>query len=140
MSERTPERLSVEWVPRDEPLAPAAALGTGPVAEALVRALLQRSDEALARLSGVGSARVVVVMGEDLPWVDGLVYLGSDPEAPALLLPTALRPTVPLPLLQRAVLARLPPGSSPVALSPRTRQLVALGGSRPLRRERLERR
>ena len=38
----------------------------------------------------------VVVLGatEALPWVDGVNYLGRDPDAPRLLLPTMLRPAV----------------------------------------------
>jgi hypothetical protein len=49
-----------------------------------------------------------VVLGEpaDLPWVDGAVYLGRDADAPALLLPTAREPSIPLPLVERALLAR----------------------------------
>jgi hypothetical protein len=133
--------MEVRWVPRLAPLSPEGALAAGPAAERLVRRLLQLPDEALARLVGVAGPGLVVVCApdaEDLPWVDGLVYLGRDPAAPALLIPTALCPNVPLPLVERAVLARLPPGSTPVAVSPRTSQLVPLGSARPLQRARLE--
>jgi hypothetical protein len=132
--------MEVRWVPRPAPLPPEAALGAGPVAERLVLRLLQYPDEALSRLMGVAGPGVVVLCAQDpqdLPWVDGLVYLGRDPSAPALYIPTTLRPSVPLPLVERALLGRLPPGSAPIAVSPRTSQLVALGSARPLQRERL---
>jgi hypothetical protein len=59
-------------------------------------------------LSGVAASGLLVVLGEagELPWVDGSVYLGRDPEAPALLLPTTHEPALPLPLVERALLAR----------------------------------
>jgi hypothetical protein len=134
--------MEVRWMARPVPLAPEAALGAGPVAARLVQRLLQFPDEALAKLTGVAGPGVVVLCaeeGEDLPWVDGLVYLGRDLSAPSLLIPTTLCPNVPLPLVERALLARMLPGSTPLAVSPRTGQVVALGGARPLQRARLER-
>jgi hypothetical protein len=38
-----------------------------------------------------------------LPWVDGIEYLGRDPAAPELLLPTALEPNVSVSLLPAAL-------------------------------------
>lgn len=53
----------------------------------------------------MGAPGLLVILGEEkrLPWVDGVVYLGHDPQSPSLLLPTNLEPSVPAALLQRAL-------------------------------------
>ena len=40
------------------------------------------------------SGDAVLILGSDLPWIDGLVWLGRDPRAPELLLPTRYEPPV----------------------------------------------
>jgi hypothetical protein len=102
------ELISVQWRPRAAPLEPVGMAVRGAAAGVLAERLLARDDEALARLSGVAAPGLLVVLGDagELPWVDGAVYLGRDAEAPALLLPTAHEPSVPLPLVERALLAR----------------------------------
>ena len=119
----------VRWVPRDTPLLPAAVVGTGDVARALVRRLLRLDEGGL-----------VAVMGAEgvLPWVDGAVYLGRDADAPTLYLPTALRPDVHLTLFERAFV-RGRTIESPVAVVPGAQGLTAfsLAGARPLSRARL---
>jgi hypothetical protein len=129
----------VRWAPREPPLAPRAAIGLGEVARALARRLLALPAEAMGRLSGVGGADVLVVMADEaaLPWVDGVIYLGRDPEAPSLLLPTTLRPDVPPPLFEEAVLGRVR-GTPPVVVLPEPPVLVATGAARPLDRGALE--
>jgi len=100
--------LPVSWRPRPVPLDPVGVAARGEAAKRLAQRLLARSDEALARLSGVASPDLVVLLGEAsaLPWVEGATYLGRDAHAPSLLLPTNREPGVPLPLLERALLAR----------------------------------
>jgi len=100
--------IPVRWRPRAAPLEPVGMAVRGEAAGVLAKRLLDRDDEALARLSGVAAPDLLVVLGEagELPWVDGAVYLGRDAEAPALLLPTTREPSVPLPLVERALLAR----------------------------------
>jgi hypothetical protein len=102
------ELISVQWRPRPAPLEPVAMAVRGKAAGVLAERLLARDDEALARLSGVAAPGLLVVLGDagELPWVDGAVYLGRDAEAPALLLPTTHEPSLPLPLVERALLAR----------------------------------
>jgi hypothetical protein len=102
------ELIAVEWRPRAAPLEPVGMAVRGEAARALAERLLARGDEALGRLSGVAAPDLLVVLGEaaDLPWVDGAVYLGRDAGAPSLLLPTNREPTAPLPLVERALLAR----------------------------------
>jgi hypothetical protein len=100
--------ISVQWRPRAPPLEPVGMAVRGAAAGVLAERLLARDDEALARLSGVAAPAFLVVLGDpgELPWVNGAVYLGRDTEAPALLLPTTHEPSVPLPLVERALLAR----------------------------------
>jgi hypothetical protein len=53
---------------------------------------------------------------ETLPWVDGAVYLGHDPEAPRLLVPTSVAPDLPYGMVERALFARVPTARAPAAL------------------------
>jgi hypothetical protein len=39
--------------------------------------------------------------GENLPWTNGTVYLGRDAQMPSVLLPTTIRPDIPLELFDR---------------------------------------
>lgn len=69
---------------------------------------------------------------DELPWVDGVLYLGRGPGAPDLLLPTTLQPTVPESLLARAIShARIPP---PIAILVDQGTLVSLAQAQPLSR------
>jgi MoxR-vWA-beta-propeller ternary system protein len=130
---------ALELVPRETPLAPVAALATGAAARRLARRLLAATDEHLARLEGVAGPGLLVVTGAeaDLPWVDGVRYLGRDPDAPGLLLPTAARPVIPATLLARTLLAGAPTGGAPYAVRLAPLALVPLGGARPVVRGRL---
>lgn len=130
-------RLPVAFRPRVVPLAPLAAAAQGRAARALAERLLARDDAALAALSGVASPDRLLVVGpvEALPWVDGVVYLGRDPQAPSLLLPTALAPDAPPALLERAVLGRAL--AAPVAVLADPPALASLAAARPLDRARL---
>lgn len=132
-------RLGLSWRPRSRPLAPVAAFASGPAALALVARLLERDDEALRSLRGVGGAGIVTLLGDSdaLPWADGVVYLGHDPASPSLLLPTNSEPLVPLPLLERAVLTRLRDPQPPVVLLASPPIMVSTGAARPLHRGRL---
>jgi MoxR-vWA-beta-propeller ternary system domain bpX5 len=133
--------LPVVWVPRAAPLEVAAAVVVGP-----------RSSAWIERVRGGPWAGVVgdgwsAALGAEfdrsagshpaeLPWVDGIVYLGRDPEAPRLLLPTHSTPTVAeLPvvsLLDRWVFRSCGGHPGPFAVVPGF-GVVPLGGARPLR-------
>lgn len=78
----------------------------GPAATSLAHRLLQDPDS-LSHYKAVGAPGLLVILGEEkwLPWVDGVVYLGHDPQSPSLLLPTNLEPSVPMALLQRSLSA-----------------------------------
>jgi len=114
--------------------------------------MLQRlrvlDDEALSRLAGASQARQVLLLScpqEHLPWVDGVVYLGTDPRAPGLRLPTALEPgPVPIQLFERSLrlafaeaAAGGPLGVAPAAGGERSLLVLPLGRCLPLSRARL---
>ena len=76
----------------------------GPAATSLAHRLL-RDPDSLSHYKGVSAPGLLVILGEEkrLPWVDGVVYLGHDSQAPSLLFPTNLEPSVPAALLQRSL-------------------------------------
>ena len=95
-----------------------AARGTD--ATCLAHRLL-RDPDSLAHYKGVGAPGLLVMLGEEerLPWVDGVVYLGHDPECPSLLFPTNREPSVPAALLQRSLaLVHNQPGPCALLLDP----------------------
>jgi hypothetical protein len=149
--------IPVTWVPREPPLRPVGVAAWGPAGARLAERLRACTDEQLQSWTGVQGEGILLVLGEDLPWADGVLWLGRDPAAPGLLLPTAMRPTAggtatggrePSPadpggraaagepgveLLARA-LARFGPS---LAVIPELRRVVPLLGARPIARERL---
>ena len=132
--------VAVAWGPRDEPLAPLAIAARGSAARALAARLARCDDAGLARLRGVAGPSLLIALGESdaLPWVDGVVYLGRDPRAPSLLVPTALAPDAPIALLERALLARGPGIAAPIAVLVAPPALVGVGAARPIGRALLE--
>ncbi|NNB90547.1 hypothetical protein HJC10_12540 [Corallococcus exiguus] len=126
--------LPVRWRPRALPLEPVAVAGVGPVALALGHRASRAEDAMLAAWTGVAGPDVLVLLGTaaSLPWVDGAVYLGRDPLAPALLLPCALEPDVAPSLLERALLAGQ--GDAPLAVLPGSGVLVSVAAAKPVAR------
>ncbi|MBZ5714481.1 hypothetical protein, partial [Nannocystis pusilla] len=112
--------IRITWSPRPIPLAPAAVAASGPVAARLADRLLTLADDVLLRLRGVAGRDLVVLTGEssDLPWLDGVDYLGRDPLAPGLYIPTTLEPAPAAALLERALRRRAPQLAAPLALLP----------------------
>jgi hypothetical protein len=126
------DRLALAWQPRAVPLVARAVAGTGATARALGHQLAQRDDAALAALTAVAGDDVLVVLGDDLPWVDGVTYLGRDDAAPALLLPTALAPSVPPAVLAAAISRRAHGSAFAVLIAPP--RLVPCGAARAIDR------
>lgn len=110
-----------------------AARGT--TATSLAHRLLREPDS-LSNYKGVAAPGLLVILGEEklLPWVDGVVYLGHDPQSPSLLFPTNLEPSVPAALLQRS-LAVVHNQHGPCALLFDPPSLVPLAGARTVARE-----
>ena len=119
------------------PLAVVGVAGCGAVARELARRVLARDDEALARLQGVAGRGVLVLMGaaEELPWVDGVVYLGRDAAAPQLLMPTNQRPSAPAGLIERAVRARFGELTPPLVVLPGAGSVLSVHTARAVARE-----
>jgi hypothetical protein len=102
--------------------------------------LLERDAASLVTLTAVAGPELLVVLGasDELPWVDGISYLGRDASAPLLLLPTQLAPSVPAILLQTALLKQAA-STGPLAVIPRSGVLIPVGGARALARSALAR-
>jgi hypothetical protein len=136
------ELVPIAWRPRSAPLEPVGMAARGEAARTLARRLLARSDEDLARLTGVAGQDLILLFGDSasLPWVEGAAYLGRDARAPSLLLPTNREPTVPLPLLERALVTRAGHSKAepPLAVLLDPPLLASVLEARPLVRRRLQ--
>jgi len=129
--------VQISWTPRRAPLPAMGAAARGDTALKIVRRLLSRDDAQLGLLFGVGGSNLILIVGpqDELPWLDGVQYLGRAPGAPELLLPTTLQPTVPESLLSRAIAhAHIKP---PVAFMLDERSLVSLAPAQRLSRRTL---
>ncbi len=117
----------IGWRDRDVPLAPRGALAEGAAVARWARRLLRAPD--VSAWSGVGDRSRILVTGADLPWADGLLWLGVDPDAPGLYLPTTRAPEIHPALLARRL-------ELPAALL--ADRVIALRHARPLARDLLE--
>ena len=130
--------IPVEARVREPPLAPGAALALREIANALLTRLLDWDEARLSRLHAVRGPDFLLVRGSasDLPWSDGLIYLGKDEAAPQLLLPTSLAPNVPSPLFERALARHCQAGTpampGPWAVSFEPPLVISLAEARPL--------
>lgn len=133
-STELPPRVPLRWVPREAPLAPRGVAARGAAGVALARRLLDLDDASLSAWRGVAAGEDLVLLGDELPWVDGATWLGRDVSAPGWLLPTALRTDLPAPLVVRAVIARGAHAAAPYAMWPEGESLrvVPLAEARPL--------
>lgn len=132
---------NVTWSNREPPLTPCAVAAQKDVARQLARRLLEFDPAALHRLAGVAGKTTLVLLGNetDLPWANGVIYLGQDPAAPSLLLPTWLEPIVPdAHLLERALHKRFPQSIRPLAVLPDSHTIIPCENAVPLSSSRLE--
>jgi MoxR-vWA-beta-propeller ternary system domain bpX5 len=128
--------VDITFAPRADSLDPAAVIGTGPVARTLAQRLLRLPDAGLAALRGVAGDGLIALMGEAtaLPWVDGVVYLGRDADAPRLLLPTTLRPAVAVDVFERAIARHAGQQASPWAILGAPPRVIPLADALPVER------
>ena len=96
--------MNVGWVRRPSPLEPIAVTGRGSVATRLAARILAHG---IGDLRGFAAEDTLFVTGADLPWVDGVTYLGVDPVASALWTPTLLGPSHHPALVLRAIQTQL---------------------------------
>ncbi len=118
----------LSWVTRETPLRPEGVVGAGPAALALGRRLMAMDEESLSQLKAAVSPELILVLGDEsrLPWARGVTYLGRDPQAPTLYVPTARRPSLPLALFRRALLKRLPASREPLAVLPEPLRVIPM--------------
>lgn len=83
-------------------------LAEGEAAIYLAQKLVERSRE---NLSGVRFAGGLVILGpaEDLPWVDGAIFLGRPSALKPVYLPTHREPQFPLEWMEGALRSQCPP-------------------------------
>ena len=130
--------MKLTWMPRLIPLRPEAAIATGAAAQKISQLMLRYPVERLERLKAGGLGELLLVVGDedDLPWAPGVSYLGRDPDAHQIYLPTNLQPNLPAILLEQSL--RQAGKRLPLAVLPETMQLVTITNLLPLRREILE--
>ena len=135
------QQMRIPFVPRPDILDPIAVVGSGSVAAALAQRLLQLADEPLHELRGAAGDDVLVVLGaaDRLPWVDGVKYLGRDPNAPRLLLPTTVRPAIATDAFERAIARHVGALPGPWAVLPDVRRVFSVMHAGPIDRDVLSR-
>lgn len=134
--------VAVTWVPRDEPLVARGAVAQGDVATDYALRLLTLRDDALRGLRGVAGDGLLVVTAErlEVPWFDGLRWMGRDPDAPNVWLPTTERPSVSAALIERVLSGRagLEPSPWMIWCEAGRVRVVSLATARALDRSRIE--
>lgn len=129
--------MRIAFTTRDTPRPIEAALAHGEAASRFAARLLALDDATLQTLRGVASPSLLIIAGADLPWVDGVVYLGRDSGAPQLYLPTTRDPDVPAALVARAIARRHPRLPPPFAVLDEPRMIVSLAAAGVIDRQRL---
>lgn len=124
----TSATIDTIWSPRDNPLAPlgVAACSAALSTEMIIK-LLKKEDSELAKLQCVAGSGVIFILADenDLPWLDGVVYLGQERNS-TIYIPTNLNVSVPLPLLERALLVANPNLLPPIAVLPSVARVLSL--------------
>ncbi|MDQ1428338.1 MAG: hypothetical protein QOK39_1814 [Acidimicrobiaceae bacterium] len=98
--------MRIAWQPTEPPLRPVAVAGHGTVGDRLAARAGQEERWVLVRFAAWS-----VVVGDDLPWVDGATYLGQLPGAAEVLVPVHRGPRLHPDLVVKAVRS-LRPGSA----------------------------
>jgi len=122
--------MSFAWLPDPQPPAPQGVVGAGAVARRLLLAIEQAPSAARAGWLAAANDDVLVLTGAELPWADGVQYIAPRTHAPALWLPTAECPALPLDLLERALLRRC--AQTPLLLLRTPAQVVPLARLLPV--------
>jgi hypothetical protein len=131
--------MRVTFSPRAEILDPVAVAGLGRAARALARRLLRLTDERLRELRGAAGGDLLIILGETaaLPWADGVAYLGRDPAAPRLLMPTLVRPDIASDVFEQVIARRAAALPSPWAVLFSPPQLFSVAHAAAIERDRL---
>lgn len=126
--------FKINWRNRLDTLEPVAIIGFDETAKRLKEKLLSFDDEKLSSMQGVFAESLLFATGQtaDLPWVDGVIYLGKDARAASIFLPTNLRPNVPLDLFEKSLLRRFS-AQKPFAVL--ENRIIPVGKMRPISRK-----
>ncbi len=92
--------LELRWSIRDASLAPLGVLALDGCARRLGQRLLEEPAARLKLWRGLSGTGLLALFGDELPWVDGVQYLGKEG---GLWMPTWLQPSVPASWLSRAL-------------------------------------
>lgn len=116
--------MKLAWHPRFQPLEPRGIWSRGADARCLALRLLERP---LNDLRGCTSGDQLVLLGppEQLGWVEGAVYLGLEPGAPLLYVPTLWAPSLPAEWICSRLARLVPP---PWLMLPTPLQVLSLAG------------
>lgn len=125
--------LKIHWQNRTDALAPCALVAFDEASISLAKKLLTLEDETLTSLEGVGAKRMILLIGDgnNLPWTDGAIYLGRDRQIPSKLIPTTIKPAIPLDLFEKVLNEKFK-GLSPFAVLPE--KIIPYGGAKRLSR------
>ena len=126
--------MTIHWSPRWPPLEPLAVVGEGAAASALINRLAD--DARLPTWTGVFGDGVVVLLGADLPWCEGVEYFGRESAESWLLVPTSFAPDVPVSWVEHRYRAAAPRVGWPCVLT-RGGALIPVGNAAPIDRSKI---
>ncbi len=124
--------LEIKWQNRFDSLAPLALIAFDGVARRLKDKLLSFEDEKLSAWQGVFAEDLLFVAGAELPWTNGVIYLGKDTRATSIFVPTNLRPNAPFDLFEKNLLRRFA-AQKPFAVV--GSRIIPVGKMRPISRK-----
>jgi hypothetical protein len=132
--------IAVSFCTREDALVALGVVAHLGVAQKLAQRLLRYDDATLGQLRAVASKDTLIVLGPTklLPWVDGVSYLGQDPSALLLLLPTAVRPELPIDAFEQAVIRKAGKKRPPIVVLDDPPLIISAAEAQPIARERLE--
>jgi MoxR-vWA-beta-propeller ternary system domain bpX5 len=126
------QTLEIKWDNRFDSLEPLALITFDEAARRLRDKLLSFDDEKLSAWQGVYALDLLFIAGADLPWTDGVIYLGKDARTTSIFIPTNLRPNVPFDLFEKSLLRRFA-AQKPFAVV--ENQIIPVGKMRPISRK-----
>jgi hypothetical protein len=124
-----PSRFSIRWLPREEPLRPAAARVPNHEVPLLV------DIPSLDGLQALVTNEAMILLGQEdhLPWTPNVRYFGRDAAAPSLYVPTDRMPNVPYELFEQCLRRRFT-FKGPLLVDAVCHRVFGMLAERPLRR------
>lgn len=124
----------ISWKSRTKPLEAVAVAGRGVTKAMFMDRLRRRTDADLSGLRIILDDDSFILLGESarLPWASGGLYLGCDPNAPGLLLPTMIEPTLPAHLFEEVLRSRCPNLPAQTAVFHRPLHVVPVTNALPM--------